>query len=196
MILEYGHIYVDDLINSNINLKKLKKEIDLVLQIKNTSKVDKQIVLIDDKEHKLSFYEKLNVTNFVESLYEELGVKPEMLFFEKDFESKANEILDMIPKQILKEEYFRKSKKVVTFLKTNDFSVPLKETYIDHEKYTCPLLSASWLTYKKEVLCDNYYNTLTILDKRYEKVEKQVEEILKISGYKDYYFNNNSYFWM
>lgn len=195
MILEYGHIYVDDLINNNINLKKLKNEIDLVSNIKRTIQVNKSVVLIDDKAHFLSNVDKLNISFFVQSLYEQFGLKPEMLFFEKDFEKIANEILKSIPKDLLKTEYFRKSQKRVTFLKVNGYSIPLKEHYENHEKYTCPILSASWLTYKKDKLCDKHYNTLTVLSKKYEKVEEQVHEILKVSGYQEHYFKNNEYVW-
>lgn len=194
-IIEYGHIYVDELIKNNISLKNLRKEIDLALDITSTMSKFKGVVLIDDKNHSLTDKEKINISKYVQSLYEQFGLKPEELFFEKDFENLANEILKLIPLHKLKNEYFKKSKKTVTFLNTNGKLIPLKESYEGYEKYTCCMLSASWLVYKKDNICNSEDRTLTILDKKYEKVEFQVQEILKASGYKEYYFSDNAYIW-
>lgn len=196
MILEYGHIYVKDIYENTVNEKELVESIKIAIEQNKINSIEQNVVLVDDKDYSLSDIEKRDIHQKVSMYYEKLGLKPDKIYFEKSFSTYYNNIYNFLDKDFLKEEYFRKDKKTVEFLKFDNTKIPLKQIKEDSTKYSCPFLSSLWLLYKKGILSEvENRETLTILSKRYLKVEEQVLAILKKSGYENIE-HSNSYIWI
>lgn len=197
MILEYGHIYVEDIINSNISIRNLIKEINISKNICNDYQQEhKRVVLIDDKEFDLSVNDKRKVMGFVKELYNHFGLIPDEMFFEKTFHNKIDQIYEHLDKNKLVIENFRKSNKKVEFLISGGEKIPLKEIKNGVSNYSCQLLSSLWLMHKKDNLCLNDFKTVTVLDSKYKKVESQVMNILKEANLGEHYLTDNGYVWI
>ncbi|MEG0869271.1 MAG: hypothetical protein RSG77_19830 [Hafnia sp.] len=175
MIIEYGHIYVDDIKSGTVDIEDIRQSI----AIAKAQWVDGStlIVLVDDKAYSLSTEDQLYYHDFVSSLYERLGLRPDFIFFEKAFSADAAEFLKHLPSGRLTSERFRKQGKTVTFLKNGERKIPLVTTIQGEETYSCQLLSSMWRRYKGAVLAQGHPHSrvLTILNRKYLQVEQDVE---------------------
>ena len=187
--IEIGHIYQDmDLDSSYINKIKISKNIINNLPIDHNDITTK--LLIDDLNIK---DKKWNTEEFVDFLKEHF-VKIDILFFESKFAYFAEDVISKINNSFLRKESFKKDKKTCLFLQKDGVKVLLKTCYYNGEiKYSCPLLSSIWQLCRLNYYDypeDSYFiinknisktkNTISILDKKYEVVEKKVNIILKL----------------
>lgn len=83
MILEFGHIYFDDIKNNNINENDIVKSIELAKEVIDIFPIEHKVVLIDDKKYDLSNEEKISLENFIKEYYTYLGLVPDKIYFEK-----------------------------------------------------------------------------------------------------------------
>lgn len=179
MIIEYGHIYYNDIINNTINKEDIIKSITLLKEIKNNSYTS--VVLIDDKEFNLTVEEKDRVKNYINRLYDELGEKPHKIYFEKEFSKISNLIYMNLSTKNFKYETFKRDNKEVEFLVMDNKKIALKSIRNNQKFYTCSFLASLWTLYQhlnfsnKRLVC--------ILNKKYESVEKNVDLILKTANY-------------
>lgn len=173
MIIEYGHIYYQDILLNKINIKEIIKSIEILKSIKREDSLC--VVLIDDKDFSLTNKEKNKIILFINELYQKLGQKPNKVYFEKDFSKLDDLIYLKLNKTSLIKENFKKDKKEVEFLVTDNKKIALKYKKENVCYYYCSYLAALWTlyqynTYKKELVC--------ILNKKYEDIEKNIEIIL------------------
>lgn len=197
MIIEYGHIYVDDIYNGTIDVDSISKSIVEAIKQNRLNIVSKNVVLIDDKDYSLSNDEKNNIEQIVRELYKKLGLEPDEVFFEKKFKDYDYIIFDNIDDAKFKSEKFRKDKKIVHFLKVGDHKIPIKQVRDGDTSYSCQFLSSLWLLYKKGLMIDGVYSpTLTILNRKYKKIEEQVLLILETAGYSKEQLKDNNYIWI
>lgn len=191
MVLEYGHIYYEDILNRTIPVLDIRKSIVSALSYINNN-IDeefKKVVLIDDKNYTLNEIEKDEASLFVLNYYRELGLAPDLIYFEKVFYEKVCRIYSSIPKEILKVEYFRKEKKYVEFLCNENYKIPLKSIRNGNVSYSCQMLASLWTLEKSEIYSDR--KVITVLSEKYQKVEMQIIELLRLSGYSV----NNFHIW-
>jgi len=190
MILEFGHIYFDDIKNNNINEKDIVKSIELAKEVIDIFPIEQKVVLIDDKKYDLSNEEKISLENFIKEYYTYLGLAPDKVYFEKHFLIYENILYEKFKSDIVVREPFKRDKKLVEFLLSDSNKIPLKQIYIDKEFHSCQLLSSLWLLYKYKILSSK--GMINILNEKYRKVEEQVSLILKES---DIEIPNNQYIW-
>lgn len=184
--VEIGHIYQDMELESNY-LEVLKESLRIVEDKKFKHFSNK--ILIDDLNIKEKKWSVEELISFLKTHKFDI----DFLFFESKFASLAEDFIDSLPKNKLITESFRKEKKQCLFLKDNGQKIKLKETYEnDFVHYSCPLLSCLWqlcrvgicpfpeasfLSLKGDspVL---HSQTFTILEEKYETIEKQVLSLL------------------
>lgn len=173
MIIEYGHIYIADLESGSVDYLGIEKSIEIAQKSKSDG--DLLVVLIDDKDYSLSNSQKDHYAKSVESLYDSMGLRPDLIHFEKEFSASAIGFIEKLPKENLKVESFRKQKKKVTFLKNGSQLIPLMSEKDAVISFSCQLLSSLWRQ-KKENLALGLLKskTLTILDQKFKAVEDDV----------------------
>lgn len=177
MIIEYGHVYVEDINNGAVDVASIAKSISLAQTLRKSDSI--MVVLIDDKAFNLSDQERMAYRLQVGALYESLGLKPDEVFFEKDFAAGADAFINSLPGDKVVRETFRKQQKSVFFFKAGDRKIPLATHGADGVSFSCQLLSSMWRHFKGETLSKeaNRHHTLTILDKKYLQVEQDVERL-------------------
>jgi hypothetical protein len=177
MIIEYGHVYVEDINNGTIDMAGIAKSISLAQALRKSDSI--MVVLIDDKAFSLNDQERSAYRLQVEVLYESLGLKPNDVFFEKDFSAGADAFINSLPGDRVVRETFRKQQKSVFFFKAEGRKIPLATHGLDGVSFSCQVLSSMWRHFKGETLSKeaNRHHTLTILDKKYIQVERDVERL-------------------
>jgi len=193
MIIEFGHVYYENIFNKNFNLDNIKKEIQIIENLK----IEKytSVVLVDDKNYNLNLYEKKKIENQIKLVYSNLGHCPDYVYFEKEFyffEEKFNKIIN---NYIIKKEYFKKENKYVFFIYTKNYKIPIYFIKDDIKHYTCQSLALLWSIYKHKKASDYYLNDfkiINILNSKYKKVEDQINEILFEN---DFTFKNEYYYY-
>ncbi len=184
MNIEYGHIYIEDMLDKNWAEKikdKLQKEIPFIKKFKG-----KKIVLIDDKDHLLKDEEKDHYKALVNNLYSDMGIKPDQIYFERDYVIKAGQLFDSIDDDLKRSIYFRKENKYVDIVNVNGIDIHVRERKNGNIKNYCVMLSTAWSIYKSEC----YGNNHVVLPEYYKKVENNVSLLLGLLSYQ----NNNKYF--
>lgn len=182
MTIEIGHIYVKDLNNiEDILLPSINE------YKKIEEKHNEKLLLIDNKEEFITQQEKQAIIQEIDKIFKKNDLHGIKYFFEKDFQEKADEIINKISIEKIKKEYFKKQKKHVYFYLVNNDKIPLYEEKEGNKTYYCQLLSLAWSVFKYEL-----YKTrsILILPKIYQKVENQVNKIQK----ELYGFENIHYF--
>lgn len=180
MLIEYGHIYYEDIINQNIDEDDIIKSINIAKDLSARPNCVKT-VLIDDKDYSLTKREKSDTYKFISDYYESLGLKPNLIYFEKSFRMFKNNLYDRFDKDFLVTESFRRDNKRVEFLLDESRKIPLRQIFENGEDLTCQFLASIWSLCKSRTLSDN--NVLTILNKKYAGVEDDIDVILSKAGY-------------
>lgn len=176
-LIEYGHLYVDDLLTGKMNQAALQRSIELAKDVAQPG--DQCWVLLDDKSITLDQGEQRSVINQANGLFEELGLLPHQYHFEKTFAQEASDLLQSLPQHQLRWESFRKQEKRVLFFHIAELRIALAHEFA-HDNirhYSCPLLASLWRRFKQRHAED----TMTILEKRYQAVEQQVDVLLRAS---------------
>lgn len=184
MNIEYGHVYIEDMLKDNWKkeiIDKITKEIPFVKNFNG-----KKIVLIDDKDYTLNQYQKEKYKSEIQKLYSDIGIKPDIIYFEKDYSENAIDIFNNIDEKYKKSIYFKKQNKYVDIIKIENTDIPVRERKEDHIRNYCVMLSAAWSLYKE----NKYGNNYIVLPEKYKKVENNVSLLLDLLNYK----NNNKYF--
>lgn len=180
MIIEYGHIYIADLEAGSVDFLGIEKSIKLALESKSDG--DVFVVLIDDKEYDLSDHQKEQYAKRVKALYAGMGLRPDLIYFEKQFAESATEFIGKLPKESLRVESFRKQKKKVTFLKNDSHLIPLMSERDSVVSFSCQLLSSLWRQHKESLAFElSKSKTLTILDQKFKSVEDDVACLNKLA---------------
>lgn len=185
MNLEYGHIYVEDMMLNGWEesiLKNIEKEKDFFNNFSG-----KKIVLIDDKDFNLTNEQKKYYESKVSETYAKIGLKPDHIYFEKIYSKNSEELFDSIDENYKYSIYFKKEDKYVDFIKTPEANISVRERKNGTIKNYCVLLSTAWSIYKEE----QYGNNHLVLPKHYKKVETNVSLLLQILKKP----NNNTYFY-
>lgn len=177
--IEFAHIYQDKFIEEEqINSILILKKLNLCKENNIFS------ILVDDYNLK---EKKWNNAYLIEKIKEH-NVQLDFIFFESKFKNKVEELIDKLPKENLKIETFKKEKKTVLFYKKNNKKIALKTKYLSgEEKYSCIALSTCWklsklghFTFPEDSYMElnnkslNIETTITILPKKYKKVEDNV----------------------
>ncbi len=184
MNIEYGHIYIEDMLSENWKdtvKSNLKNEIPFIKNFKG-----KKIVLIDDKDYLLNDKEKENYKKLVNGLYLELGIRPDKIYFERDYVIKAGQLFDSIDSNLKRSIYFKKENKYVDIINVNGIDIHVRERKNDVIKNYCVMLSTAWSIYKDE----HFGNNHVVLPEYYKKVEHNVTLLLDLLNYN----NSNKYF--
>jgi hypothetical protein len=193
MIIEFGHVYYENIINKKLNIDDIKKEIKIIENLK--LKKYTSVVLIDDKNYNLDLYEKKKVENQIKLLYSNLGHCPDYVYFEKEFYFLEKIINTIIERYEIKREYFKKENKYVYFLYTKNYKIPIYFIKENNKYYTCQSLALLWSIYKHKKATEYYLNdfkVINILNLKYKKVEDQINEILLEN---DFIFKNEYYYY-
>ncbi len=175
-MIEFGHIYLEDIMNETFHDDDLMKERNIINE--NSWNFVEKVVLIDNKEFELSLVEKVAYEKKVKQHYESLGFSNFQIFFEADFVSKAMDIEKLLHSNSIKKEFFRKDNKYVYFCHDDKNKIHIKSTKNKEVKYSCVFLSTAWLIEKTKGLNKN--SNHIILNKKYEKIEYDVNQLLKI----------------
>lgn len=182
--IEFAHIYQDKFIEEEqINSISILKRLNLCKETNTFS------ILVDDYNLK---EKKWNNSYLIEKIKEH-NIPLDFIFFESKFKNKVKDLINKLPKENIKIETFKKEKKKVIFYKKNNKKIALKTIYLSgKEKYSCIALSTCWklskLGYFK--FPENSYmklnnkslnrnNTITILPKKYKKIEDNVCVLIK-----------------
>jgi hypothetical protein len=177
MIIEYAHLYVNDLLAGTVNTVALKKSVEIAANVANPG--DQLWVLLDDKALTLTPEQKQDATEYASRLFEAFGLGAHQIYFEKTFAAEAEVMISALPQENLSTETFKKQAKSVIFFNQDGIKVPLKTVREDAVEYSCPLLASLWRKFK-ESKCDQ---TLTILESKYQEVEHNVAKLLSAANY-------------
>lgn len=177
MIIEYAHLYVDDLLSGTVDTVSLKKSVEIAASVAKPG--DQLWVLLDDKALNLTASQKQDATENANRLFEAFGLAADQIHFEKTFAAEAEVMISALPQECLSTERFKRQAKSVIFFNQNGIKVPLKTVRDDGIQYSCPLLSSLWRKFK-ESQCDQ---TLTILESKYQSVEDNVATLLSAANY-------------
>lgn len=189
MIIEYGHIYISDIINNNINNDEIVKSINIAKNIISGKNIKfTKVVLIDDKEFNINSSDKKFFISFIKKHYASLGMEPDYVYFEKELSEYSDFFYKSVDVNRLKTEYFRKDKKNVEFFFTKNFKVPIKQIKDNQQNYSCPFLASLWAIFKLK----KFNSAITILNKKYYNVENQVLDILETM---DINYEKHTYYW-
>lgn len=176
MIIEYGHIYLSDLISESVDLDPIKRSIDAAKE--RFTPGDRLWVLVDDKAFSLTEKEKEDISSQVALLLEGLGLRPHEIHFEKRFSEQAESFISRLPSESMKYETIRKAGRKVLFYTKNNRKIPLLTTGSQGLGYSCPTLSSLWRLFK-----ESHGSSLAILDAKYLAVEENVELLINDTGY-------------
>lgn len=184
--VEIGHIYQDMELNE-FYAKTLDDSFKLVEKHQLTSFTTK--LLIDDLNIGHKAWEVDELVSFIN----EQNINIDFLFLESKFSHIADDFISKLPEEFIKKERFRKDKKNNLYFVNDNFKIKLKEIHdCGKEHYSCPLLSTLWqlcrlgiyeypknsfisLNKEKSIHSET---TLTIIDKKYENIEKMVLHLL------------------
>jgi len=189
--IEFAHIYNDKSFGEEQQTSiEILQEVTMRFHSENQPYVTS--VLIDNFNVEQQKWE----VNYLLEHTAKWGVIPDMVAFEGSFTEVAESIIEQIPSSFKKYEYFRKEKKHVLFFQNGTHKFALKDIYDDHVRHKCVILSTAWLlcklgvkSYPKDSFLPLKENTavqgnriVSILDKKYEKVEQNVLRLLSSLG--------------
>ena len=204
--IEFAHIYTDEefsqeQIDSINTLKTTIKKIEAEGKTYVTS------ILIDNFNPTEQTLDEEAFLNKIRSY----GVPVDCVAYEAGFQSMADKLIQLLPKENLKFEYFNKKTKEVLILERNGLKIGLQENYIDRHRHTCAILSASWTLCRlgcfpfPENSMKNLTNKnlnareiITILPDKYKTSEDKVMEIITSTchqnqkGRMDYVFHQST----
>lgn len=176
IIIEYGHKYMDELLEDNLDSYKNKIKVIIDMLVENKENI-KFMNLLDDIHIK---EKKFNISDYKEKY--ELDYCGLDVHLESEMQSFAENYFNKI-KLKCKKEFFRKSNKYVYFYVTkNNKKIAIKEEYENYERYYCVFLSYIWNLYKLK----GTENTklLNILENEFRDIEENVKILLQeINGY-------------
>ncbi len=191
--IEFAHIYADESF-SDLHIESIELLKQEIKKFKKQNKSYTLTVLVDDY-HSVNSY--INIDKLVARI-KSLGIDINFVGFEAKLVHYADNLIEELPKNLLKVELFQSSQKEVIHLKHRDGKISLKEEH-QHTftiRHTCAILSATWQLARLGVykLKDNQIkkfsnksfiaqNTLTILPKKYKPVEDKVLLIIKSTKY-------------
>ena len=188
--VEFCHIYQDQSFGEeqqrSISLLK-----DVLQELERKQKTYVTSVLVDDFHVEK---EKWELTLLLENMKSH-HIMPDMIAMESQFTTVAEGIISLIPEKYKRREYFRKEKKHVMFFCDEYHKFALKDSYEQEDVHKCVILSCAWLLCKlghyafpansityRDASCVQSHEVISILDKKYEKVERQVLHLLSAIG--------------
>lgn len=185
MNLEYGHVYINDINNGKFEeslIKNIHKEKEIYSGFSKN-----RVVLIDDKDYILTEQERHFYKEKVISSYKEIGMPPDKVYFEKDYNKLAFELFESLDSKYKKSRFFKKQNKNVDFICVEDTEIAVREIREDVLTNYCVMLSTAWSHYKEE----QYSNNHIVLPHIYKKTEDNVIKILNALGLQ----TTNTYFY-
>lgn len=185
--IEFAHIYADEQFgNEQIKSIEILKKVISNLNTANKSFV---ISVLIDEFHPVVF--KLNEAEMVEEFLK-YDIAVDFIGYESKLGVVADEIIDYLPKSMLKLEYFNNPEKEALVLQNHNGKIGLKEEFEFASRHTCALLSASWSMCRLGILkipqdairnlnnkTFEAHKVITILPEKYHAVEDKVIEIIK-----------------
>lgn len=185
MNLEYGHVYINDINNGMFKerpIKNINKEKEVYSKFSKN-----RVVLIDDKDHDLTEKDKEFYREKIISLYSDIGMPPDKIYFEKDYNKLAIELFESLENKYKKSVFFRKQNKKVDFICADGCDIAVRETKENVLTNYCVMLSTAWSHYKEEQYSKNHI----VLPQSYKKTEDNVIKILNVLGLN----TSNTYFY-
>lgn len=190
--VEFCHIYQDKRFG-----EEQKRSISLLKNILHELETKQKTyitsVLVDDF-HVEKEKEKWELSSLLEHM-KSYHIMPDMIAMESKFTTVADHIISLIPERYKKREYFRKEKKHVMFFCDEYYKFALKDSYEQEDVHKCVILSCAWLLCKlgtytfpansityHDAPCVQSHEVISILDKKYEKVERHVLHLLSAIG--------------
>lgn len=192
VIIEFSHIYSDKKFGYE-QIKSVEILNQLTNQLKQSNKSFSTSVLIDD------FHvnnEKWNIDYLIDNT-EKFGNVPDFVAFEGSFSEIADKVIERIPNEYLKFEYFKKDKKHVLFFENEHKKFALKDIFSDKQVYKCVTFSTAWMLCRLGVyhfpkdsihiinqnISIESSEVISILSKKYKKIEDNVLVLLSSMGY-------------
>ncbi len=190
--IEFAHIYADEQFGDEQirSIKVLKKVIS------NLNKNNKSFVIsvLIDEFHPVVF--KLNENEMIKEFLK-YNVAVDFIGYESKLGVVADEIINYLPKSMLKLEHFNKPEKEALVLENHNSKIGLREEFEFAYRHTCALLSASWSMCRlgiQKIPQDavrslsnktfEAHKVITILPEKYRAVEDKVIEIIKSTKFK------------
>ncbi|MFH0869564.1 MAG: hypothetical protein V1866_00725 [archaeon] len=189
--IEFAHFYADkELSKEQVKSVSILNEFIKKLELEGKTYVVS--VLVDDF-HPTIF--RLDKQRIVEEL-NKLGVSIDFIGFESKLGVVGDQLIQDIPKPLLKLEHFNNPRKEVLMLEKDKEEISLEEEFKFMYRHTCALLSAAWSLCRLGV-----YNipedavlslgnkafaakkTMTILPEQYKHVEDKVLDIISATKY-------------
>jgi hypothetical protein len=188
--IEFSHIYGDQAFGIE-QIQSIVIMNEMVKELRQEGKKVVTSILIDDYHAK---YQLWSNSDELMKQVRKHGETPDIIALESAFVNIANEIISQIPASFKRIESFRKEKKSVLFFNDGIRKFALKDIYQDRERHKCVMLSCAWLFCKlglvnfpegslqttREVSAFQSHGVISILDKRYEKVEQNVGKLLSV----------------
>ncbi|MFN3301740.1 MAG: hypothetical protein ACK413_01780 [Patescibacteria group bacterium] len=173
--IEYAHIYVDEEFGPS-HREAIQILHNIVRKLKQEKKSYALTVLIDDYNPKRQI---LDVKEFIANL-ERLGAKPDFIGFESKLVPYSNLLLEKMSPRLYKEytKYIKKNKKIPCSLLIAIWYLK-RLGFIETRSEELKCLSKD---YKKNFVAKKI---ITILPKRYQKVEKKGLKIIASTEFKN-----------
>lgn len=188
--VEFCHMYQDQPFGeeqqTSISLLK-----DVLQELEKKQKTYITSVLVDDFHVEQEKWELSSLLEHMKSYH----ITPDMIAMESKFTTIADHIISLIPERYKKIEYFRKEKKHVVFFCDEVHKFALKDIYEQEDVHKCVILSCAWLLCKlgtytfpansityRDAACFQSHEVISILEKKYEKVERHVLHLLSAIG--------------
>lgn len=191
--IEFAHIYADEQFgNEQVKSIEILKKVISNLEKNNKSFV---ISVLIDEFHPVVF--KLNENEMMEEFLK-YDIAVDFVGYESKLGVVADELINYLPKSMLKLEHFHKPEKEALVLEDHNGKIGLKEEFEFAYRHTCALLSASWSLCRLGIFKipqDAVHNlgnktfeahkVITILPEKYRTVEDKVIEIIKSTKFND-----------
>lgn len=184
---EVGHFYTDES-NEHIDLTYLEQLCDKIKQFGKSLSIFS--LFIDDYNQDSNVLDVQVLHKKTESI---LGV-PVVVFYEKDMIQYFNQTLSLLTDSDLVVTKYNRGKKEKLELALGDTRITLAEIYPTF-KPTCAMLSLTWSLFRLGVFDDNCNDIFTIIDKKYEPVERKVQLMLDYISTRKYIPSNSINYW-
>lgn len=209
--IEFGHIFVDERFSFH-QRESSKIANEFIKNLKKQNKTYVASILIDDYQPTYSYLDIYKYFNQIKKM----KVLPTYLVYQTQLISLAHKLISLINKKNIKfqkKHFQQKSDKDTVLLELKNISsISLKKEYFakTEDYIETPVMIAAWyllrlgIFQKKEIIKKTNYTPyipfmghkiLTILPKKYKKIDETAKEILSYSGYKKILKNiENIYF--
>lgn len=190
--IEFAHIYADEEFG-----EEQIKSIEILKNVIARLKKERQTFVISvfiDEFHPVIF--KLDERKMIAE-FKKHGIEVDFVGYESKLGDISNQLIQELPKSMLKLEHFHKPEKEVLIFEEDNKKIGLKEEFKFAYRHTCALLSASWSLcrlgiYKIPSEAINNLNKktfeakriITILPEKYRPVEDKVLEIITATRFK------------